>query len=245
MSKPRADFRRGTKACKGFSTSESFSDFLFAERCPRAKFPSKMKTFNGLQGLTSKERGQTKGFSLIEVLIVVVITLIIVGMAIPNMMTVISNARVRAGTTSLSGLLQNCRMMAVKQNKTLTTRFVTVNGATLLGYVKLASDTSPLKDADPQAEWEAPVVMMPTPVGTGHPDAISTSVLGFTPETSEPSFNPRGLPCVYSGGTCANSGFLYYFKDTSRIGNKGWAALSISPAGRIKKWFWSGAAWTD
>jgi prepilin-type N-terminal cleavage/methylation domain-containing protein len=204
-----------------------------------------MKTFNGLQGLTSEEPNRAKGFSLIEVLVVVAIILIIAGIAVPNMLPVISNARVRAGVTSLSGLLQNCRMMAVKENKTLTTRFVTVNGATLLGYVKLASDTSALKDTDSQAEWEAPVIMMTSPTGVGHPDVISTSVLGFTPETTEPSFNPRGLPCVYSGGTCANNGFLYYFKDTSRQGNKGWAALSISPAGRIKKWFWNGVAWTD
>jgi prepilin-type N-terminal cleavage/methylation domain-containing protein len=201
-----------------------------------------MKTFNGLQRLTSH---RTRGFSLIEVLVVVAITLIIAGMTIPNMLSVISNARVHSGVTSMSGLLQNCRMMAVKENRTLTTRFVTVNGATLLGYVKPAADVTPLKDTDSQAEWEAPVIMMTSPTGSGHPDVISTAVLGFTPATTEPSFNPRGLPCVYSGGACANNGFLYYFKDTSRKAGQGWAALSISPAGRIKKWFWNGSAWTD
>jgi Tfp pilus assembly protein FimT len=182
---------------------------------------------------------------LVELLVVVAIVLVIGGMTIPSMLPVISNARVHSGVTSMSGLLQNCRMLAVKENRTLTTRFVTVNGATLLGYVKSASDTSLLKDTDPQAEWEAPVIMMSSPTGAGHPDTITTAVLGFTPQTTEPSFNPRGLPCVYSGGTCSNNGFLYYFKDTSRPGAQGWAALSISPAGRIKKWFWNGVVWTD
>jgi hypothetical protein len=88
-------------------------------------------------------------------------------------------------------------------------------------------------------------MMMGTPTGVGAPEEIETSVLGFTPQTTEPSFNTRGLPCVYDDGICTNDGFLFYFKDTSRQGSQGWAALSISPAGRIKKWFWTGGSWVD
>jgi prepilin-type N-terminal cleavage/methylation domain-containing protein len=189
--------------------------------------------------------GRAAGFSLIELSIVITVSLIVGAIAIPNMMAVISNARLHAGVTSMSGLLQSCRMVAVKQNRTLTTHFGTINGHTLVGWVKTAADTAPRVSTDLQAEWEAPVMMMATPTGVGAPTAISTTVLGFTPQTTEPSFNTRGLPCVYSSGTCTNNGFLYYFKDTSRPGSKGWAALSITPAGRIKKWFWTGTAWVD
>jgi Tfp pilus assembly protein FimT len=189
----------------------------------------------------------SKGFSLFELTFVVAVLIVVGLVAIPNMVIVISNARVRAGVTSMSGLLQNCRMAAVKQNKTLTTRFTTEGTATLVGYVKPAPDTSDRKSTDPQAEWEAPVSMMASPTGLNAPTEIASATLGFTPAGTEPSFNTRGLPCVYAplSGTCANNGFLYYFKDTSQTGSKGWAALSISPAGRIKKWFWSGSAWTD
>jgi hypothetical protein len=86
---------------------------------------------------------------------------------------------------------------------------------------------------------------MTTPTGPGAPDLIDTTALGYTAQTGNISFNSRGLPCAYSSGVCTNYGFLYYFKDTSRMGAKGWAALSISPAGKIKKWFWSGTAWSD
>ena len=204
-----------------------------------------MKTWNGFQRVTSQEARRVAGFTLIEIAIVLAIALIVAGIAIPNMVSVISNSRLHAGVTSMSGLLQNCRMMAVKENKTLTTRFTTEGAATLVGYVKEAADTADRRGTDTQTEWEAPVLMMTAPTGAGHPTSISTSVLGFTPQTTEPSFNTRGLPCVYSSGTCANNGFLYYFKDTSRVGGKGWAALSISPAGKIKKWFWSSSRWTD
>ena len=185
------------------------------------------------------------GFSLVEITMVIAIILSVGLIAIPNMVAVISNARVHAGVTSMSGLLQSCRMAAVKENRTLTTHFTTEGTGTLVGYVKEAPDTSGRLSTDMQAEWESPVVMMSTPTGAGAPSTITTTMLGFTPETDEPSFNTRGLPCLYDGGTCANNGFLYYFKDTSRPGSKGWAALSISPAGRIKKWFWSGDTWTD
>jgi Tfp pilus assembly protein FimT len=189
----------------------------------------------------------SKGFSLFELTFIVGILVVVGLVAIPNMVVVISNARVRAGVTSMSGLLQNARMSAVKVNKTLTTHFGTEGTATLVGYVKEASDTSDRKSTDLQAEWEAPVFMMGDPddySGGGAPSEITDTTLGFTPVGTEPSFNTRGLPCVFTT-TCTSSGFLYYFKDTSQPGSKGWAALSISPAGRIKKWFWTGTDWTD
>jgi len=175
---------------------------------------------------------------------VLAITLIVGALTIPNMVTVISNARLHAGVTSMSGLLQNCRMLAVKQNLTLTTHFTT-DGDTLIAYVKEAPDTSLPTAKDLQAQWEAPVLMMTTPAGDDAPPEIDTAVLGFTPAVGEPSFNTRGLPCLYDGGPCANNGFVYYFKDTSRSSGKGWAALSVSAAGRIKKWFWNETNWTD
>lgn len=180
-----------------------------------------------------------------EMSLVVLITLVLGTIAIPNMLTVISNARLHAGVTSMSGLLQACRMVAVKENRTLTTHFTTEDGDTLIGYVKEAPDTSARVATDLQAQWEAPVLMMTTPTGADAPAAISNTVLGFTPVTGEPSFNTRGLPCLYSGGACTNNGFLYYFKDTSRSSGQGWAALSVSPAGRIKKWFWNTNEWID
>src|SRR5678815_5768742 len=204
-----------------------------------------MRTCMGFRKPVSEDAGRAAGFSLIEVTVVVMVSLIVGAIAIPNMVAVVSNARLHAGVTSMSGLLQSCRMVAVKENQTLTAHFGTIDGKTLVGYVKVVTDTAPRLPTDLQAEWEAPVMMMTAPSGVGAPTTVSTAVLGFTPETTEPSFNTRGLPCMYSGGTCTNNGFLYYFKDTSRPGGKGWAALSISPAGRIKKWFWTGAKWVD
>jgi prepilin-type N-terminal cleavage/methylation domain-containing protein len=187
----------------------------------------------------------SRGFSLTEVLMSVAIVMVLSTIAIANIATVVSSSRIRAGISSMSGLLQNCRMLAVKKNKTLTAHMTPEGSGTLMGYVKDATDSSPLSTSDSQVKWEAPVVRMATPTGTGAPPVISTSDLGFTPQTGDISYNSRGLPCSYASGVCTNVGFLYYFKDTSRMGSKGWAALSISPAGKIKKWYWMGAAWAE
>ena len=146
--------------------------------------------------------------------------------------------------TSLAGVLQNSRVLAVKQNRHMTTHFDT-NTYGILAYAKLATDTSSILTHDSQVELEAPVTRVTAPSGPGAPSAIDTSTLGFTPETGNPSFNTRGLPCLYSAGACANFGFISYYKDTRIAGSGGWASISISPAGRIKRWFWNGSSWTD
>jgi len=193
----------------------------------------------------SSHHAPRAGFSLLEVLFVVAIAMVVTATAIPRITTVIGNTKLRASMTSLSGLLQNCRMSAVQQNKAMTTHFVPQTTG-LVGYVKLASDTtSPLGKLDYQVEMQAPISKLIPPLPTGSPAEISTTVLGFTPRTEDPSFNSRGLPCLYSGGACDNYGFIYYFKDSRIASPGGWAAISLSPAGRIKRWFWSGSAWTD
>ena len=188
------------------------------------------------------------GFSLLEVMSIAAISMILTMTAIPNMISAIGNLRLRSSMTSLAGVLQNCRMLAVKQNRTMTTHFtVTHNGASsgVMAYVKNATDANPLLTTDSQVELEQPVVQADTPTGVGAPPVFDSSTLGFTPHAGDPSFGPTGLPCTYSGGTCQNFGYVYYFHDSRPAGKVGWAALSISPAGRLKKWYWNGSTWTD
>ena len=170
--------------------------------------------------------------------------------AIRFLLAAIANMKLRTSMTTVSGLLQNTRGLAVNQNKTMTARHFNRSAIpySLVYYVKQASDASSMAGTDTQVEMEAPITPYTSPTGTGAPAVISNTVLGLSadPQTSDPSFNSRGLPCVYSGGVCTNDAFIQYFKD-NRIGGAtgGWAAISITPAGRIKRWFWNGSAWTD
>ena len=188
------------------------------------------------------------GFSMIEVMAVTAISMIITMIGVPNMITAIGGLRLRSSMTSLAGVLQNCRMLAVKNNQTMSTHFaVTTYGASngVIAYVKKASDPNQVSTTDSQVQLEQPVTQVPTPSGAGAPTTVPTSTLGFTPQSTDPSFSTTGLPCAYSGGNCLNGGFIYYFHDTRTSGQAGWAAISLSPAGRLKKWYWSGSTWTD
>ena len=190
----------------------------------------------------NRTKGFSNGFSLLEILLVLGIILALIGIGVPSMATIISNARLSGGVTNLSGLLQNCRMIAIKENKVKSAHFtVLANGP--VAYVKNAADTSAVSKDDAQAQLGAPLTKFTTPTGANAPPELTSGELSFTAVTSDPSFNARGLPCEYVSGVCTNRGFVYYFKDTRPLGASRWAALSISPAGRIKRWSWSGTNW--
>jgi type II secretory pathway pseudopilin PulG len=184
------------------------------------------------------------GFSLLVVIVVAAIGAIVTATALPNMVNGIANIRLRLSITSLADVIQNCRMLSVKQSQTMTTHFTpTTTG--VVAYVKRANDTSSYTVNDSQVELEAPVIQTTSATGAGAPSALDSTILGFTPLTGDPSFNTTGLPCAFDSGVCPNNGFVYYFHDFRPQGQQGWAALSISPAGHLKKWFWSGTAWNS
>jgi len=199
---------------------------------------------------TAKElHNHQAGFSMLELTGVAAISMIVTMTAVPNMVNAIGNIRLRSSMTSLAGVLQNCRALAVRNNQKMSTHFVATNYTStsgVLAYVKKASDTSSTIASDSQVQLEEPVTQATTLSGPGAPTiALDNSFLGFSPQTGDPSFNTTGLPCAYSGGNCTATGFVYYFHDQRPAPKTGWAALSISPAGRLKKWYWNGATWTD
>ncbi len=186
--------------------------------------------------------GRQSGFSLIELVVVVSIVLVLSAIAIPNLMNTIANVRLRGAGTSLSGMLQRARMIAIKSNHTMTVNFTTVQVGPY-AYVKDATDpNTSLLNTDPQVQLGAPIIQVTTPSG-GTPTQLTSTQLGYTPLVYPDlvSFNPRGLPCKYVSGVCTVNGFVYYFTDVRR--NTSWTAVSISPAGRITKWFWYGSSW--
>lgn len=193
------------------------------------------------------------GFSLVEVAIVIVIGLIVTATGLPRFNNVIANMRLRSSITTVSGLLQNSRMLAVQRNRTLRAaiRSQTVPANSMKAVVTEPADTTNTPIAsNAQVEMEAPINSYDAPTGPGAPAAISNSALGvsITPVATDASFNSRGIPCSWNTSTSAcdtNKSFIKYFKDNRVTGGEGWAAISITPAGRIKRWFWNGSSWID
>jgi Tfp pilus assembly protein FimT len=190
---------------------------------------------------------------MLELVIVVAMSMVVAAIAVPNFMAVIFNFRMRGAMSSLSGLLQNCRMTAVQKNTIMTSVFGVFPPGGPVVYIKHAGDTSAIASTDFQVQLGAPLTQIITPTGTGAPTALTTTTLGYTPLTYQPSsylpgFNSRGLPCKWDLATSVCStgvGYVFYFMDSRPLGKSGWGAVTISPAGRVKTWSWNGASWVN
>src|SRR3972149_8310484 len=111
------------------------------------------------------------GFSLLEALLAVSVGMIVATTAIPNMSKGIANIRLRSSMTSMSGVLQNCRMLAVKSNRTMSTHFQATSYG-VMAFVKRASDTGSLAVSDSQVQLQAPGSRLTSPTGANAPAAL-------------------------------------------------------------------------
>lgn len=204
-------------------------------------------------------RKRQSGFSLIELLIVIAIIMVIAAMATPNIMTAINNIRLRSAAGEVAGLLQQCRERAVRNN-----RYYTIKPTALGGGQGAYVDLNYNGVFDGGAPAPEPLIQFPqniTVVNAGAPNTanlIGQCCTTFTPQAASilPSFNARGLPCVGAANPPpANSlcnirdaggntvGFVYYMNQPRPFGAVGWAAVSVTPAGRVRVWTYDGTAW--
>ncbi len=204
-------------------------------------------------------RTRHSGFSLIELLVVIAVIMVVAAMATPDVMSAIYNIRLRGAAGNVAGLLQTCRQAALHDNRYYTIKTATVTGAQG-AYVDLNYNDG-FDNAAPTPE---PLIQFPANVNVVSAGAPNTANLinqccaTFTPQPGGvlPSFNSRGLPCVgLTNPPPANSlcnirdaggntvGFVFFLNQTRPFGAVGWAAVSVTPAGRVRVWTYSGSSW--
>ncbi len=193
-----------------------------------------------------------RGFSLIELMLVIGIILAITVAATPFMVNVVSSARMRGSMMSMATLAQKVRGDSVRMNVTKSIWNTQINSEYYL-YSADSQDTPPgISAAENQMPAGKQVVYVGSPTGAGVPTTLDPATAfgssTITVETNTAiSFNSRGMPCLWSSGSCSTTGvaFVWYYIFQPPLGSNRWACLSISPAGRIKTWYWDGAAWKN
>jgi len=177
---------------------------------------------------------------------VVAVMGIVTASAIPTTLTAVANMRLRGAATDFAGLVQRTRITAVQDNKMYTIQFglPTGNGS----YMDLNGNGS-LDSGEPMIQFGGNVNQVAAPNGAiGKPTNLDASggPLGWTATAGNISFNARGLPCQSSATPCGtNVNYIFYFSDTRYNGSSGWAAVSITAAGRSKVWWWNGSGWIN
>ena len=202
-------------------------------------------------------RKPAQGFSLIELMIVVAIIMSIAVAATPSMVNLISSARMRGTMSTLSTFLQSARGDAVRENKARSIYITSSNSEYMVYKADMLATAPAMTDASVEGlmPMGKQVVYIGTPTGAGAPSALdNTTTFGsstITPQNSTISWNSRGIPCVIVGSACTTSpstgsnAFVWYFVFQPPLGSNRWGALSVSPAGRVKAWYWDGASWTN
>jgi Tfp pilus assembly protein FimT len=184
--------------------------------------------------VTPRFAGRARGFSTIELTVVLAITLVLAGLAIPQLMNTIYMSRVRGAANDLSGLIQQARIMAERQNTTLPVYAGTVETNATGAFIGVNGST--WQTGDPDIPYANGVT---NGAASSAPSGLSP---GFTPEAAGTVlyFSPRALPAKSSGSTyVASNGVVFYITDS----HNDWAAVSVTATGRSKVWLWNGSTW--
>jgi type II secretory pathway pseudopilin PulG len=189
------------------------------------------------------------------------IMLILAGFAVPKFLTMYHTAKLRGAVSDFSGIAQSARINAVQDSRFYSVYFLgneafvgiwpkSNNGASGLGGTVI-------DPRDPQIGIPSEVTSVAAGNAPNTPN-LSSQFLpagsGLTPKDGSPgagtpiTFGPRGLPCTSqtaTGGTvCDSAGgataFWVFFQN--RISGE-LEAVTVSPAGRIRKWYYGGGAW--
>jgi prepilin-type N-terminal cleavage/methylation domain-containing protein len=192
------------------------------------------------QSATHKHK-EDRGFSLLELLIVVAILVTIAAITVPRAMSTISDIKMRYVAQNLSGLLQSARMQAVRKNTFYMVQPTTLTSGDAAYYAHAKGDA--YASGDPVLPiGEGITVHIGTGSGAPNEGTITCGVgCTFNPGADDPSFNARGLPCigVAGGSSCPQNpgqGFVLFVSKPAITGSTNWAAVVITASGHIQIW---------
>lgn len=198
-----------------------------------------------------------RGFSMLELVIVIGIMMIVAGIAVEFLQRAAQTMRLKESGINYSNLLQQARIRAVHDDKYYTVLAAIGGVGGDMAFVDIAG-TGVYVPGEPMMLFSTGV--SPQSFGSGpnlanleaqflpnNPGAIqtvNTTALG-------PTLGSRGLPCTPTGGPLGVCPYLSVggvptsyitFIQNTQSGN--WEAVTLTPAGRIRQWRYDGSTWS-
>lgn len=195
--------------------------------------------------LSSGKQRRDQGFSLHELLIAMAVMLILAAITVPFVMSIVADANLRYAATNLGGLVRSARARASRTNSYYSIQPVTLSSGIPAYYVDRPgvayADGAPLLPVGQNI-----TAFQGTGSGAPNEATFVSTTLNFTidPGADNPSFNARGFPCIYAAGVCTQAGsqgFVFFLSNSSIAGRTNWAAVAITPSGRVEIWTCDGS----
>lgn len=175
------------------------------------------------------------GFSLLELIIVVTVSLCLAAVALPMFMNSVNSYRLTNTTASLASLIDLNRFVAVQNNNLITLRQTLLSGDT---YFYIDKNNNGTMDSTEQ-RLLLPSDMLVMQPGGGVPGPSTTgfqypTATVFAASTSTMTFDARGTlnACAGAASVC-----MIILGDPSRP-QSGYRAITVNPMGEIKTWTW-------
>ncbi len=189
----------------------------------------------------SRQVPAERGFSLIELMIVISVSMIIGGIGFVLAQNSVRMIRLYGSCTSYANLLQTARIRAVQD-----ARYYSVISDTAANPPRAFVDTNAngLYDSgEPMMVFAQSVTPQPFASGPSQTNLKQQ----FLPATGQntvnaanpPTFSSRGLPCAPSApinGTCNYLQPTAYITFVQNTLSGKWEAITVTPAGRIRLW---------
>jgi type IV fimbrial biogenesis protein FimU len=179
-----------------------------------------------------------RGFSLVELLVVVAVMMALSAIAVPSFMQSIRIYRLNFAATSLQNMVEVTRFSAIRRNTQISLRQTTSNGRTLF-YVDL-NGTGAYTNTDPTYILPADMQLAPT----GAPAASTTNLANAQALSSSGciGFDSSG---VVNYATCGSGTPVVWFVSIGLTSSStSYRAITVSPMGQAKSWIApSGGPW--
>jgi type IV fimbrial biogenesis protein FimT len=181
-----------------------------------------------MKNMPTNRLSPQRGFSMIELVVVVGMIMVLSAISVPNIVNSMSVYKLNVASTSIQNLIEVARFNAVRRNSTISLRQTVIGGQAAF-YVDLAGGGYVNTD---------PVYIVPTTVQIAPAGAPAASTTGLANTAALAggciSFNSRGVVNYTTCGAGVQSVWFISLGLTNNTG--GFRAITVTPMGQAKSW---------
>ena len=187
--------------------------------------------------VSASSRSRSRGFSLVELVVSLVIVVILTAMAIPSVMNSLRTYQLNDAAARVSDMLKFTRFEAVRQNKQVNCLLQQVGGYWAVGEDKNVDGT--IDPNDPQVVLTGFATLLPasgpatTPIVTALGAGTTLTTLSGVPGSV--TFDARGAVRTGPRGPIATTVSIIYVGNANQP-QYGYRAVVVLPAGGTQVW---------